>query len=60
MEQPNNPRVTDKASWMAAIMEHRRALFERLVAEFSAELGDKVVLVDLWRMRLGGKARGKL
>lgn len=51
---PERPRVRDLIGWQIQLMEHRRALFERLVVAFAPELRNKRTEVDLWRTRLSG------
>lgn len=49
------PIIYDKQSWIDTLMEHRRALFERVVAAFPELLQTKRSDVDMWRIRLGGR-----
>ncbi len=47
-----NPRLTDKEGWALTLLEHRRALFERVIAAFPEECAKKQSAVDIWRIRL--------
>ncbi len=51
---PTQPIIRDLEGWKSQIMEHRRALFERLVCEFTLELRGRQTEVDLWRILLSG------
>jgi hypothetical protein len=45
------PRIKDEIAWRVMIMNHRRMLFERVLAEFpEIAKSDKVYL---WKARLG-------
>ena len=46
------PQLNDYDGWAAALMEHRRALFERVVAEFPTVKRQFATQVDIWRLRL--------
>ena len=48
------PTVHDLPSWHAALMEHRRALFERIVAAYPDLLKTRRSDVETWRARLSG------
>ena len=45
------PQLKDKQTWMIQMLEHRRTLFERVVAAFP-ETNQKKSAVELWRARL--------
>ena len=45
------PQLKDKQSWMIQMLEHRRSLFERVLAAFPDAL-KKRTTVDLWRLKL--------
>ena len=51
---PPRPVMKDYDAWNFVIMEHRRALLERLIAEFPELLETKRVYIDQWRVRLSG------
>jgi hypothetical protein len=48
------PIIYDKEGWQNALLEHRRRLFERVVAAFPAEVKKQRTTVDIWRIRLSG------
>ncbi len=52
------PIIYDKEGWQIALLDHRRRLFERVVAAFHAELKGKRTDIDLWRIRLSGPPTG--
>jgi len=47
-----NPTVKDISGWRFSIIEHRRQLFERVVAAFPELLTSVTPKVELWRKRL--------
>lgn len=47
-----NPQMHDRDVWAAVLMEHRRALLERVVREFPHVLKVCPSQVDIWRLRL--------
>lgn len=49
---PNRPTLKDTAAWQAQLAEHRRILFERLIAEFPDILKTKRSHVEIWRHKL--------
>lgn len=51
---PQQPTIRDLDGWKRQVMEHRRALFERLVTEFATELRGRQTDLDLWRILLSG------
>jgi hypothetical protein len=48
------PIVHDLPSWHAAVMEHRRALFERVITAYPHLLKTKRSDIETWRVRLSG------
>jgi hypothetical protein len=48
------PTVHDLPSWHAAVMEHRRSLFERVVAAYPHLMKTRRSDVETWRVRLSG------
>lgn len=46
------PVIKDKAGWEIALLEHRRALFERVVQNFPEVLKTRRTDVEIWRARL--------
>ena len=46
------PRIHDARQWKQQILEHRRALLERVVAEFPELLATKRTSVEMLRYRL--------
>jgi hypothetical protein len=46
--------MKDQEAWRLAILEHRRALFERVVAEFPELMKTKRSQVDIMRIKLSG------
>ena len=52
------PIIYDKDGWQSALLDHRRRLFERVVAAFPTELKAKRTDVDIWRIRLSGPSTG--
>jgi hypothetical protein len=48
------PTIHEYDAWKATLMEHRRALFERLVAAFPTELANRRSDLEQWRIRLSG------
>jgi hypothetical protein len=55
----SNPVVKDNIAWQQAIMEHRRALFERIVIEFPELLKSKKTDIYYWRSKLSGPKTNK-
>lgn len=51
---PQQPTIRDLEGWKRQVMEHRRALFERLVTEFAGELRGRQTELDLWRILISG------
>jgi hypothetical protein len=51
---PSPPVIHDAKVWRAQILEHRRAMFERLIQEFPDLLNTKRSQVDHWRLLLSG------
>jgi hypothetical protein len=51
---PPPPVIHDATVWRAQLLEHRRALFERLIQEFPDLLKSKRTQVDHWRFLLSG------
>ena len=50
---PNQrPQVTDYAAWSQMVMEHRRILLERVIAEFPEVLKTKKSTVENLRRRI--------
>lgn len=47
-----NPAIHDLKGWQQAILEHRRALLERLVEEFPTVLKTHRTKIDLLRIKL--------
>jgi len=45
------PKVKDKESWIIQMLEHRRTLFERVIATFP-EADKKKLVIETWRARL--------
>ena len=46
------PLMKDKGAWRLMLLEHRRILLERLIAEFPAVLKTKRSTVENLRLRL--------
>lgn len=46
------PVLKDYTGWAAALMEHRRALFERVLQEYPTVKKQFPSQVDIWRFRL--------
>lgn len=46
------PVINDKLGWKLALLEHRRILLERVIAEFPAVLQTQKSKVEFWRNRL--------
>jgi hypothetical protein len=47
------PEIHDLLGWQNALLDHRRALFERVVVAFPEITKKHRSLVDIWRLRLG-------
>ena len=54
----NAPVIHEYDAWAAALLEHRRALFERLVAAFPTELRNRRSDVEQLRIQLSGPRLG--
>jgi hypothetical protein len=52
------PHISDRTGWEQQILEHRRALFEYLIAAYPGLLTTKRTVIDIWRAKLGGRTRG--
>jgi hypothetical protein len=48
------PIVRDLEGWQQAVLEHRRALLEKLLAEFPTVLKTHRTKVDMLRIKLSG------
>jgi hypothetical protein len=48
------PQMKDQEAWRLALLEHRRALFERVIAEFPELMKTKRSQVDIMRFKLSG------
>jgi hypothetical protein len=48
----NRPTLHDRDGWAIQLLEHRRALFERVVQSFPELLKQRRSDVDLWRIKL--------
>ncbi len=46
--------MKDQEAWRLTVLEHRRALLERVVAEFPELLKTKRTQVDILRLKLSG------
>lgn len=46
------PAMKDKTAWRHMLIEHRRILLERLIAEFPEILKTSRTKVEFWRSRL--------
>ena len=55
---PARPIVKDRRVWEIQLLEHRRALLERLVAEFPQILTENRSALETWRIRLSGPKTG--
>ena len=51
---PPRPAMKDKEAWRLTVLEHRRALFERVIAEFPELLDTKRSQVEMLRIKLSG------
>jgi hypothetical protein len=51
---PPRPVMKDQEAWRLAILEHRRALFERVVTEFPELMKTNRSQVDIMRIKLSG------
>jgi hypothetical protein len=49
---PDRPILKDTDAWQKQLAEHRRILFERLIAEFPEILKTKRTHVEIWRHKL--------
>jgi hypothetical protein len=58
MPPSKQPTVYDLPGWQAALLDHQRRLFERVVAAFPTELKGKRGPIDIWRIRLSGPPSG--
>jgi len=50
----HQPMIHDLPSWHATLMEHRRALFERVVTTYPHLLKTRRSDIETWRARLSG------
>ena len=48
----NRPTLHDRDGWAIQLLEHRRALFERVVQSFPELMKQRRSDVDLWRIKL--------
>lgn len=46
------PQLKDYDGWVVALLEHRRALFERVLQEYPTVKKQFPSQVDIWRYRL--------
>ena len=46
------PQMKDKSAWTFMLLEHRRILLERVIAEFPEVLKTHRGKVEFWRLRL--------
>jgi len=51
------PIIRDLQQWKQQILEHRRALLERVVAEFPETLTTHRTAIEMLRFRLSGPAK---
>lgn len=51
---PPRPLMKDQEAWRLTILEHRRALFEHVVAEFPELMTTNRSQVDIMRIKLSG------
>ena len=51
---PPRPLMKDQEAWRLTVLEHRRALFERVIAEFPELMKTKRSQVDIMRIKLSG------
>jgi hypothetical protein len=51
---PTRPHIRDEPLWRQQLLEHRRALFERLIAEFPSIIESQRSKVEHWRTLLSG------
>ena len=49
---PKRPIIKDTLGWKMALLEHRRHLLERVIAEFPTVLQTQRSKVEFWRNRL--------
>jgi hypothetical protein len=56
---PTAPVIHEYDAWRTILLEHRRALFERLVAAFPNELRNRRSDLEQLRIRLSGPRIGK-
>jgi uncharacterized coiled-coil protein SlyX len=54
---PTRPHIHDEQLWRQQLLEHRRALLERLIEEFPAVLATQRSKVEHWRTILSGPRR---
>lgn len=52
------PVIQEYDAWAAALLEHRRALFERLVAAFPTELRNRRSDIEQIRIQISGPRIG--
>lgn len=48
----SRPVLTDRDGWAFQLLEHRRALFERVIQAFPDIQKTKATQVDYWRIKL--------
>jgi len=53
----SRPVIKDLVGWQHQILDHRRALLERLIAEFPDILKTNRSVVEQWRIKLSGIKR---
>ena len=53
----SRPVIKDLVGWQHQILEHRRALLERLITEFPDTLKTNRSIVEQWRIKLSGIKR---
>ncbi len=49
---PSQPDIRDLQLWTQQLLEHRRVLFERVIAAFPQIATTRRSQVDMWRIRL--------
>ena len=49
---PPRPVITDRPAWELALLEHRRALLERLLQEFPEVVASHRTKIDILRIKL--------
>jgi hypothetical protein len=48
------PQIRDLEGWQQTILEHRRALFEKIIEEFPSVLRTHRTKVEVYRLKLSG------